>query len=79
MPCSENDVSVTLRNGITVSVSAFTYALDLEDRGIVIRADGDALLVDSPDALTSRDHARIRTLKSDLLSIARIDMASIRF
>jgi hypothetical protein len=65
---------VTLRNGDTLPVAVLRLAWSLEDRGIVMREDGDKLKLSRKDGqgtplLSSEERAAVTRWKTHLLAI----------
>jgi hypothetical protein len=69
--------TVMLKGGITVPVTAFRLALDLEDRGLAMKADGDVLIIGPRDRITDALRAAIRANKPALLTIAKYEPPAI--
>ena len=70
---------VTLRGGLILPRAALELALDLERRGLQLRAeDGDVLFVGPRHRLTDDDHIGIRRYKSHLLALLRYEDPSGR-
>jgi hypothetical protein len=60
---------VTLRNGYVVPLAALQLALNLEDRGCVLRLDGDQLFAGPRDRLTDDDRVAIRRWREHLKAV----------
>jgi hypothetical protein len=66
---------VVLRGGVSVMLSAFRLALELEERGFSLRAVGDDVLEVQPcKQLTGEDCRLIRAYKHELLRIVRYEV-----
>lgn len=65
---------IELRGGLVVPADVLTFALQLEDRGVVIKADGEKLRVAGPDNskpdLSPEEIAFITRWKPHLVAIA---------
>lgn len=63
--------SVLLRGGVAVPLAVLQIALDLEARGVTIRAIGRSLIVEPQALLTPADEALVRRHRFDLGRLAR--------
>jgi len=68
-PGSEQAQFVALRGGPVLPLPAVLLALDLENRGFTLQADGTDLIVVPGSRLTPEDCDAIRRWKSHLLAI----------
>ena len=60
---------VMLKGNVIVPVEAVRIALDLEQRGLQLRLDGDGLSIGPPDRITAEDQASIRRWRFHLCAI----------
>jgi hypothetical protein len=68
---TSDPVLVVLKSGLSVPVDALTLLWRLEDRGLSLRPDGDALVVSPREHLTDDDRAAIRQHRDELLALVR--------
>jgi hypothetical protein len=69
---------VTLKNGPTLPVASVLLALDLESRGVRLKADGDTLVVSPRERITAEDRALIRRWKPHLLALLAYDASEVQ-
>jgi hypothetical protein len=74
-----SDQFVTMASGLTLPVAAVRLALDLENRGLELRLDGDGLAVGPRARLTDEDRCAIRHYKFHLMAIiAEAETAAVQ-
>lgn len=66
LTASESAGLVVLHGGLAVPLAALRVLWSLEDRGLIVRLDGDGLLVGPRGKLTDADRAGIRQHRDDL-------------
>ncbi|HMF96094.1 MAG TPA: hypothetical protein VKE96_17445 [Vicinamibacterales bacterium] len=60
---------VVLRGGLALPLPVIRLALELESRGLHMRADGDMVVIGPKELLTDADRDAIRTWKPHLLAL----------
>ena len=67
------DTLITLRGGLQVPLAAIQLGLELEERGIELRLDGDTLVARPGHLVSNDDLARIRHFRADLKRLVRYE------
>jgi hypothetical protein len=65
------ELVVTLKYGFVVSLPALQTLWSLEDRGLLVRVDGDALVVRPRSRITPDDDRAIREHRVELMALVR--------
>ena len=76
MPSTVAPELVTLKGGLSVSLLALQTLSRLEDRGFLIRVDGDALVVRPKSRITPDEDHAIREHRVELIQLSSIPRAS---
>jgi hypothetical protein len=71
MPSTVAPELVTLKGGVSVSLPALQTLWRLEDRGFLIRADGDALVVRPKSRITPDEDRALREHRAELIALVR--------